>query len=42
MVDDRGFLKEDLSEDGLHPRKTGYDVVAALTRSASDKALKKK
>ena len=27
MVDDKGFLKRDLSEDGLHPNKAGYDVM---------------
>jgi lysophospholipase L1-like esterase len=42
MVDDKGFLKKDLSEDGLHPNKAGYDVMAPLAQSAIDKALKKK
>jgi lysophospholipase L1-like esterase len=39
MVDDQGFLKKDLSEDGLHPNKAGYDVMAPLAQSAIDKAL---
>ena len=42
MVDDRGFLKKDLSEDGLHPNKAGYDVMAPLVQAAIDKSLKKK
>ena len=39
MVDDKGFLKKDLSEDGLHPNKAGYDVMAPLAQAAIDKAL---
>jgi lysophospholipase L1-like esterase len=34
MVDDRGFLKKDLSEDGLHPNKAGYTVMAPLAEKA--------
>ena len=39
MVDDKGFLKRDLSEDGLHPNKAGYDVMAPLAESAIAAAL---
>ena len=39
MVDDKGFLKKDLSEDGLHPNKAGYGVMAPLAQAAIDKAL---
>jgi lysophospholipase L1-like esterase len=42
MADDKGFLKKDLSEDGLHPNKAGYDIMAPLAQAAIDKALKKK
>ena len=42
MADDRGFLKKGLSEDGLHPNKAGYEVMAPLAQAAIDKALKKK
>jgi lysophospholipase L1-like esterase len=42
MVDDKGFLKEELSEDGLHPNQKGYDVMAPLAESAIASALKKK
>jgi lysophospholipase L1-like esterase len=41
MVDDKGFLKRNLSEDGLHPNKAGYDVMAPLAESALQSALKK-
>ena len=30
MADDKGFLKEELSEDGLHPNRKGYDIMAPL------------
>lgn len=34
MVDDHGFLKRELSEDGLHPNKAGYAVMAPLAEKA--------
>lgn len=40
MADDKGFLKEELSEDGLHPNKKGYDVMAPLAEQAIAAALK--
>jgi len=40
MVDDKGFLKEELSEDGLHPNQKGYDVMAPLAEQAIAAALK--
>ena len=39
MVDRQGFLKRDLSEDGLHPNKAGYAVMAPLAEQAIAKAL---
>lgn len=39
MIDDKGFLKKDLSEDGLHPNKAGYEVMAPLAQASIDKAL---
>jgi lysophospholipase L1-like esterase len=42
MVDDRGFLKEELSEDGLHPNQKGYEVMAPLAERAISEALKHK
>lgn len=42
MVDEKGFLREELSEDGLHPNKKGYDVMAPLAEQAIAAAIKKK
>ncbi len=40
MADDKGFLKEELSEDGLHPNKKGYDIMAPLAEQAIAAAFK--
>jgi lysophospholipase L1-like esterase len=40
MEDEQGFLKRDLSQDGLHPNKKGYDVMAPLAEKAIGDALK--
>ncbi len=40
-VDDKGFLKNELSQDGLHPNTAGYAVMAPLAEAAIAKALKK-
>lgn len=42
MMDEKGFLKDELSEDGLHPNAKGYAVMAPLAESAISAALKKK
>lgn len=42
MVDEKGFLKEELSEDGLHPNVKGYAVMAPLAEQAIAAALKRK
>ena len=34
MADDKGFLREELSEDGLHPNRKGYDIMAPLAEQA--------
>ncbi len=39
-VDEKGFLKKDLSEDGLHPNKKGYEVMAPLAEKAIQSALR--
>jgi lysophospholipase L1-like esterase len=39
MADDRGFLREELSDDGLHPNKKGYDIMAPLAEQAIASAL---
>jgi lysophospholipase L1-like esterase len=42
MVDDKGFLKDELSNDGLHPNAKGYEVMAPLAEAAIVSALKSK
>ena len=42
LVDDKGFLKEDLANDGLHPNAKGYAVMSPLAEEAIKKALKSK
>lgn len=42
MADDQGFLKVELSEDGLHPNQKGYDIMAPLAERAITSALRKK
>jgi lysophospholipase L1-like esterase len=39
MLDEHGFLKKELSEDGLHPNKAGYAVMAPLAEKAIAGAL---
>ena len=37
MVDEKGLLKRDLAEDGLHPNKAGYSIMAPLVIAAIQK-----
>ena len=39
MVDDRGMLRRDLAEDGLHPNATGYAIMARLADEGIQRAL---
>jgi lysophospholipase L1-like esterase len=39
MVDEKGLLKRDLAEDGLHPNATGYKIMAPLAEAAIEKTL---
>jgi lysophospholipase L1-like esterase len=41
MVDDKGFLKNELSDDGLHPNAQGYVVMAPLAEAAIRGRLRK-
>ena len=41
MVDDKGFLKDELSNDGLHPNVQGYAVMAPLAEAAIAATLKR-
>jgi len=40
-VDDKGFLKSDMTEDGLHPTAKGYEVMNPLAEKAIAQALSK-
>ena len=42
MVDDKGLLKSDLAEDGLHPNDKGYAIMAPLAQRAIEQALASK
>jgi lysophospholipase L1-like esterase len=39
MVDDKGFLRRELAEDGLHPNAAGYAIMAPLAEKAIAQAL---
>jgi lysophospholipase L1-like esterase len=39
MVDDKGLLKKELAEDGLHPNAAGYKIMAGLAEGAIEKVL---
>jgi lysophospholipase L1-like esterase len=39
LVDERGWLKEDYSADGLHPNADGYEVMAPIAAAAIQRAL---
>ena len=41
-VDDKGFLKAELANDGLHPNAKGYEMMKPLAEEAIKAALKKK
>ena len=40
VVDDKGLLKKELADDGLHPNVAGYTVMAPMAEAAIEKALK--
>lgn len=40
LVDDKGMLKKDLADDGLHPNAAGYKIMAPLAEAAIQKAVK--
>ena len=39
LVDDKGLMKADLADDGLHPNATGYKIMAPLAEAAIEKTL---
>jgi len=40
LADDKGFLKDGFSMDGLHPNEKGYALMAPLVEAAIEKALR--
>jgi len=40
-TDDKGVLRADLANDGLHPHAEGYKLMAPLAQKAIDSALRK-
>ena len=40
VVDDKGLLKKELADDGLHPNDAGYKIMAPLAEAAIEKAMK--
>ncbi len=39
LVDEKGLLKKELAEDGLHPNAAGYKIMAPLAEAAIEKTL---
>jgi lysophospholipase L1-like esterase len=39
LVDDKGLMKKDLADDGLHPNAAGYKVMAPLAEAAIEKVV---
>jgi lysophospholipase L1-like esterase len=39
LTDQKGLLKKELAEDGLHPNAAGYKIMAPLAEAAIQKAL---
>ena len=42
VVDDKGMLRRDLSDDGLHPNAAGYKIMATLAEKVIARALENK
>jgi lysophospholipase L1-like esterase len=40
LADQKGWLKEDVSDDGLHPNADGYKIMAPIAAAAIEKALR--
>jgi lysophospholipase L1-like esterase len=39
MVDEKGYMKKDLADDGLHPNAAGFKIMAPLAEAAIERAL---
>jgi lysophospholipase L1-like esterase len=40
LVDDKGLMKQDLADDGLHPNAAGYRIMAPMAEAAIEQVLK--
>ena len=40
LVDERGWLKDGLANDGLHPNVEGYKLMAPIVSAAIERALR--
>ena len=40
LVDDKGMMRKELADDGLHPNTAGYKIVAPLAETGIEKTLK--
>jgi lysophospholipase L1-like esterase len=40
LVDDKGLMKKDLADDGLHPNVAGYKIMAPMAEAAIETALR--
>ena len=40
LADEKGWLKEGISDDGLHPNAEGYKIMAPIAAAAIEKALR--
>jgi lysophospholipase L1-like esterase len=40
LVDERGLMKKELADDGLHPNAAGYKIMAPMAEAAIEKAEK--
>lgn len=40
LVDEKGFLKENCSEDGIHPNAEGYKIMTEIVEEAIEEALR--
>ena len=39
MADERGMMRRELADDGLHPNFAGYAAMTPVARTAIEKAL---
>ncbi len=39
LVDDKGWMKDGIANDGLHPNADGYKIMAPIVSAAIDNAL---